>query len=451
MKKIFLYVIIFFVSIISLAAKAADTAKIVLIRNSNTGIVIYTPLSVNGHKIGTIEGKGYLECEVPAGEVSIEGIGDFKDKILFNAEKGETYYVMVKYHYNMLTFRLDLQLIGEEKAKKNMKKLMSKGFISLVDINDETGPMITMPVNQPKSNKNLTFRPLSTSVDSDLIDDDRDSDYPGKTEVAQTSQYVSDVDRNIPVSDKNHPETFVLVISNENYEYLENVNFAHNDGEVFAEYCLKTLGLPEENIHLIKNATMNNIKRELNLMGQIAEAYKGEAAFIIYYAGHGIPDESNGNSYLLPVDGYPSDLTTCYSLTDFYSKIGKFASRKTVVFIDACFSGSLRGDGMLQAARGVALKAKPAEPEGKMVVFSAAQGDETAYPVEKERHGLFTYWLLKNIKDSEGKITLGELSEKLIDEVGRQSLVINGKKQTPGIQISPALENEWQRLTINDD
>ena len=151
-------------------------------------------------------------------------------------------------------------------------------------------------------------------------------------------------------------------------------------------------------------------------MEQIAEAYFGEANFIVYYAGHGIPDESSASSYILPVDGYTSDLSTCLSLSDFYTRLAKYPSNKILVFMDACFSGSLRGDGMLQAARGVVLKAKQAKPTGKMVVFSAAQGDETAYPLEKEKHGLFTYWLLKNIKDSKGNISLGDLADNLIKE-----------------------------------
>jgi hypothetical protein len=37
-------------------------------------------------------------------------------------------------------------------------------------------------------------------------------------------------------------------------------------------------------------------------------------------------------------------------------------------------------------------------PQGNMVVFSAAQGDETAYPNNDEKHGMFTYFLLKKLQ-----------------------------------------------------
>ena len=51
---------------------------------------------------------------------------------------------------------------------------------------------------------------------------------------------------------------------------------------------------------------------------------------------------------------------------------------------------------MMASARGVAIKVKQQTPKNKMVVFSAAQENETAYPFKTKQHGLFTYFLLKN-------------------------------------------------------
>ena len=259
----------------------------------------------------------------------------------------------------------------------------------------------------------------------------------------------SDVDENIPLGNVFRPKTFALIIANEDYQEVENVPNAINDGVVFGEYCKKTFGIPSENIHFIKNATLNNIKREINLMSQISNAYSGEANFIIYYAGHGFPEESTGKSFILPVDGYTSDISTCFSLTDFYSQIGNFSSQRILIFLDACFSGSLRGVGMLQTARGVVLKAKPAKPSSNMIIFSASQSDETAYPLDKEKHGLFTYWLLKTIKESKGDITLGDLANRVRDSVIKQSLVTNGKKQTPTVQIALELKESWVNIQLN--
>ena len=258
----------------------------------------------------------------------------------------------------------------------------------------------------------------------------------------------SDVDVNLPSNAKNNENTFAVIFANENYQEEVKVDYALNDGEVFKEYCQKVLGLPEDNIHIRKDATLNNIKAEVTWLQKVAEAYKGQARFIIYYAGHGVPDEASGTSYLLPVDGKGSMLETGYSLKQFYTQLGEMPSAGVTVFMDACFSGSKRGDGMLASARGVAIKARPQAPQGKMVVFSAAQGDETAYPFKEKEHGLFTYYLLKKLKETKGNVTLGELGQFITDQVSRKSIVANGKSQTPSVVSSGTMGESWKSMKL---
>ena len=116
--------------------------------------------------------------------------------------------------------------------------------------------------------------------------------------------------------------------------------------------------------------------------------------------------------------------------------------------MDACFSGSKRGDGMLASARGVAIKTKTQAPQGKMVVFSAAQGDETAYPLKDEGHGLFTYFLLKKLKETKGDVTYGELSSYITDQVERKSIATNGKSQTPTVIPSQNVSENWKAMKL---
>ena len=99
----------------------------------------------------------------------------------------------------------------------------------------------------------------------------------------------SDVDLNIPISKNTQGKTFAVIIANENYEEEVNVDYALNDGIAFSQYCAKTLGIPESNIHIRKDATLNNILAEMSWMENIAKAYGKEAKFIFYYAGHGVP------------------------------------------------------------------------------------------------------------------------------------------------------------------
>ncbi len=258
----------------------------------------------------------------------------------------------------------------------------------------------------------------------------------------------SDVDLNIPLNQKKQENAFALIIANENYHDVAAVPNALNDGTVFAEYCKCTLGIPQSNIKFLADATLNQIRRQINWLCQVVEAYQGEARIIFYYAGHGIPCESNGSAYLLPVDGYGNDISTGYQLEELYTKLGRKPTKNVVILLDACFSGTNRDGSMLYSARGVAIKAKPNSPKGNMIVLSAAQDDETAYPYKEMGHGMFTYYLLKKLQETKGDATIGELSDYVSKEVKRQSVVHNGKMQTPTVNVSSSLQNSWRNMKL---
>ena len=258
---------------------------------------------------------------------------------------------------------------------------------------------------------------------------------------------ISAVDENIPVTNKKNTNTFAVIIANEEYQSVASVPYAINDGNIFREYCVKTLGIPEKQVKYVPNATGNQIKAQVNWLQNICEAFE-DAQVIFYYAGHGIPDESSRTAYLLPVDGIGTDVSTGYKLDDLYSALGNIPTKNVTVFMDACFSGSKREQGMLASARGVAIKARSGMPQGNMVVFSAAQGDETAYPNNEEKHGMFTYFLLKKLQETKGDVTLYELGEYIKTNVSQQSILLNGKSQTPCVTPSASLDTSWREWKL---
>lgn len=304
------------------------------------------------------------------------------------------------------------------------------------------------------NSSDLTFAMADIEYEFDAIDINAVPDNAmadkGSQQITtrQISVGTSDVDKGIPEASEVNDRLFAVIIANEDYQREVDVNFAVNDGNTFGEYCRKTLGIPEQNIHIVENATLNNILAEVDWITKVAEAYQGEAGLIFYYAGHGIPDESTGDAYLLPVDGYGSNINTGYKLDNLYASLSSAPSRYAYVFLDACFSGAERGGSMIASARGIAIRAKASAPKGNMVVFSAAQGDETAYPYKEKGHGMFTYYLLKKLQESGGDVTLGELSDYVRSEVRKQSIVSNSKMQTPTVTASPAMNNSWQTLQL---
>lgn len=295
-------------------------------------------------------------------------------------------------------------------------------------------------------NKHIDLQLNQTMAANKIVVEEKDSD--SKSFDIQVASLTSDVDKDIPITNIQADNVFAVIIGNESYNKEAGVPFAANDGKIFAEYCKNVLGLPQENIHLAINATLNDMKHEIGWLNKVLETRKGKAKAIFYYAGHGIPDEASKNAYLLPVDGYGNDISTGYPLEKLYADLGNAPSQSVTVFLDACFSGAKREGGMLASARGIALKANRGIPVGNVVVFSAAQGDETAYPYKKEGHGLFTYYLLKELKDTKGDVTLKQLGNFVTEKVSQQSIVINSKPQTPTIIPAKTISGSWENWKL---
>jgi hypothetical protein len=61
---------------------------------------------------------------------------------------------------------------------------------------------------------------------------------------------------------------------------------------------------------------------------------------------------------------------------------------------------------------------------------------------------MFTYFLLKKIKESKGQISYKELSEYLQQNVGLESVVVNSKEQNPQIMVSNEISGTWGNWII---
>ncbi len=259
---------------------------------------------------------------------------------------------------------------------------------------------------------------------------------------------TSDVDKDIPETGKKNNNTFALIMANENYKNVANVPSALHDGQTFNEYCEKTLGIPKSQIVYLTDATSGDFWSEFdNLKGRI-ENRQEPVDVILYYSGHGLPDDATKEAYLMPVDAQPQSKRTLIKLQEVYDGLGNIPNASVYAFMDACFSGSARESGQkdtpVVAARGVALRHKEVEPEGNVFILSAASAQQTAFPYEEKDHGMFTYWLLKKLQDSKGGATLEDITNYVKDKVSNTSLEINRRDQNPTQKATGKLSGTWK-------
>jgi hypothetical protein len=261
----------------------------------------------------------------------------------------------------------------------------------------------------------------------------------------------SDVDKNIPINASKYPNKVALILGNENYSGSlnseTNVDYARRDASIFREYAVKTLGVKEENIYFKTDVTAGVMNTEIERVCELVKRMGSATELIFYYAGHGFPDENTHTPYLIPVDVNATNLSSAIALKSIYQKLGETGAEKITVLLDACFSGGGRNQGLL-AARSVLIKPKEENAKGNMIVFSASTDVQSALPYHSQKHGMFTYFLLKKLQASNGAVNFGELDEYLRSNVGIKSLQVNSKVQDPVTTVSPALQENWKELTF---
>jgi hypothetical protein len=265
---------------------------------------------------------------------------------------------------------------------------------------------------------------------------------------------TSDVDTGIPDLKKQFPNRFALIIGNEDYTAHQkdltseaNALYARDDASAFYEYAEKVLGIPERNITLSLDATSAVMREGLLKMNLIAKNTNGEAEIFVFYAGHGLPDDETKQPYLIPVDVSGKFIKLGIPLTEVYQSLSEYPTKRTTVFLDACFSGGARNQG-LYASRGIRVTPKNEMLKGNIVVFTASSGEESALPYVKKNHGLFTYYLLQKLKDSPGELSYRDLSQFMEQQVALESVLVNNKEQHPKTNVSADVVNTWEEWTL---
>lgn len=219
----------------------------------------------------------------------------------------------------------------------------------------------------------------------------------------------SDVDEPPALQAAPDKRRFAVVVGIERYRQgLPRADFAARDARTVTDY-LKKLGYPEENIVTLLDdrAAKSDLEKYIE-QWLPANAGAGSSVFV-YYSGHGAPNLASGDAYLVPYDGDPSFIeATGFSLKRLYASLGRLPSKDVVVAIDSCFSGAGGRSVLARGARPLVNVRAAAVPKG-LTVLSASAGEQISMSYDENGHGLFTYYLLKGIKDGGAARAGGEL------------------------------------------
>ena len=304
------------------------------------------------------------------------------------------------------------------------------------------------------------------------------------------------VDLNIPVTGEKNPDTYVLIIANENYntELIPDVPYALNDGDILSRYCIRTLGVPERQVKVLNNATKATIMQEgVHWLTDLAKAvaiHKDDtkvprANVIIYFAGHGFTDLEN-QTYLVPNGINTKDISSLevskknpslnYDIVLKKKEVKRMAEQclgvdelcnmfnaKTVpvknltVVIDASFNGNgrdgkpvFRADLPQNNTKG--RKKRKNNMRADAVVLLASEFDRTAYAFDEYQHGFLTYFLLKEMKSLKTDLfnaNYQSLYESISPKVSKESALQNRWQEISGL-VGGRYKDGWQQLKIKN-
>ena len=269
---------------------------------------------------------------------------------------------------------------------------------------------------------------------------------------------VSDVDAEIPVRefDQSKKENkYALIVGNENYQTVSaslsgaEVNVAHakNDAESFKKYAINALGVPEGQAFLLNDLTLANFKSQVAKIAKFAELSEGKAEIFFFYSGHGIPNPTTKKPMILPVDVAATNAELAYSIEEIISTIEKGNPAKFITFIDACFSGIGKNGDNLLGQKGTRIVPANASFAGNTIVISSSSDDEPSNIYDEQKHGFFTYHLLKLLQ-SKDVVTYKQLIDKLKIQLPKSVLMHKNVNQTPSVAISPSLGATWEQWNI---
>lgn len=270
------------------------------------------------------------------------------------------------------------------------------------------------------------------------------------TTLGKRRDITSDVDQIPQLATRKRQNDFAIVIGVEEYrQHLPSADYARHDAEIVTEYLTKIMGFQEENVVTLVNERAAKSDFEKYFEKWLYNNVDKNSTVFVYFSGHGAPNPQNGDAYLVPYDGDPAFIDqTGYSLKRLYDSLSKLQAKTVIVALDSCFSGS--GGKSVMAAGSRSLVRKEKVQTKNLVVLTASEDSQSSSTYDEKGHGLFTYFMLKKIKETVDKnehasLQLGDLYNYIKPQVEKTARKLKNNEQTPQL-VTPNIELRNLRL-----
>jgi len=165
-------------------------------------------------------------------------------------------------------------------------------------------------------------------------------------------------------SDIHFGKYHALVIGNNDYQHLPDLKTAMADAKAVKEVLVNDYGFDTK---LLLNATRDDL---LEALDGYRERLQYDDNLLIYYAGHGVLDETQDRGYWLPVDANEDTRSRWVANDDITANLRSISAKHILVVADSCYSGTL--------TRSVSIKPNPKAERTALIRHIVKQRVRTA-------------------------------------------------------------------------
>lgn len=257
----------------------------------------------------------------------------------------------------------------------------------------------------------------------------------GSQSIAPCAAQDEQISANSPVKDK-----WAVVIGVSSFSAPEiNLKYAAKDAEDFKNFLIDKCHFANDHVKLLTNEAATR-DRILDVLGDswLPRVSLSDDLVVIFISTHGSPAAMDvmGVNYLVAYDTNPEKLfTTGIPLQRLADTIKeRVHSKRVLVILDTCFSGSAGGTKSLYRSGNVDANAI-ALGTGHVVICSSSKS-EVSWESKKYKNGVFTRTLMDALLAKGENTKLGEAFAQLKDRVEEQVAAERGVVQTPVLEAS---------------
>lgn len=228
-----------------------------------------------------------------------------------------------------------------------------------------------------------------------------------------------------------------VIVGAEKYAFVEAVPGARANADAWHAYLTGTLKVPAEKVSLLRDDDATNDEIRQAAVDKASQVESGGTLWFVFI-GHGAPSKDGKDGLLVGVDAQQkveSVYKRSLSRNELLGLLAKGKQDKTVVLIDACFSGKASSGRALVANLQplVTMGSLPVGLDARTILMTAARSDQFAGSLPKagKPRPAFSYLALGALRgwgaNASGQVT----AQGIVDYAKKALSLAHDRAQTP--------------------